>query len=80
VGLIEKLQAPPSSRPSRGSRIDVWAATLPDDERQAVYEAAKNPDWGHVPLLNTLLEAGMPSISASSLQTWRHNNGLPRRA
>lgn len=78
MGLIEVLSTPRKERPTRGSRVDAWAEKLSEGERAAVYEAAKNPAWGHTALCDTFVTAGMAPMSATAFQAWRHKNGLPR--
>lgn len=54
MDLVTKLNNPPASQPIGRSSIDVWADTLTVTEREAVYQAARNTDWGHVALRDLL--------------------------
>lgn len=80
MDLITRLDAPISSAPLGRSSVDVWADTLTEDERAAVYKAAANPDWGHVALRDTLASAGAPHLSENSFRSWRVKQGWHRGA
>lgn len=56
--------------------MDEWADKLPTEERDAVYNAATNPEWGHVALLRALVVEGAPDMSDTSFRSWRVKNGF----
>ena len=80
MSLIDVLANPPKQTRAGRSIIDDWADTLPETERDAVYKAAINPDWGHIALRDTLVKAGAPFVADSSLRTWRVKLGWRRES
>lgn len=80
VDLIGVLKNPPAKAGNGRSVMDVWADSLSEGERAAVYAAAANPDWGHVALRDVLAAAGAPKLSDNSLRSWRVKQGWHRGA
>ena len=80
MDLVTKLSNPPASQPIGRSSLDVWADTLTVTEREAVYQAARNTDWGHVALRDLLAAEGAPALSDNSFRSWRVKQGWHRGA
>lgn len=80
MDLVTKLSNPPASQPIGRSSIDVWADTLTVAEREAVYQAARNTDWGHVALRDLLAAEGAPLLSDNAFRSWRVKQGWHRGA
>lgn len=75
MSLIEALSTPPPARKPHKLVLDAWAETLSEEEREAVYAAAINNEWGHRALMKVLVEAGAPVMSDNTLRTWRVRHG-----
>ena len=58
--------------------MDRWIEELPDDDREAVITAVRNPEWKHVDLLAALVEEGAPKIAPTTFANWRWKRGLAR--
>lgn len=81
MNLIESLATPPQkTAPDIRSRIDIWADTLPEGERKAVIDAARNSAWEHTALREVLIGAGMPELSANAVRAWRMKQGWRRES
>lgn len=76
--MIDALANPRARVVAGKSRMDVWAETLTDERREAVFAAAANPAWGHTDLLTELVKYGAPEIQPNTLADWRRKKGLPR--
>ena len=77
---MERLATPPARHISNRSRMDVWADTLPETEREAVYKAAADKAWGHMDLLRVLMSEGAPKIADTSFRKWRTTVGYEVQA
>ena len=75
---ISKLANPPAAHRQGRSVLDDWVDNLNDTERTAVLGAVRDRAWGHVALLNVLIEEGAPEVAATTFQTWRRKMGLER--
>ena len=73
--LSSRLASPTSGRTPVKSAVDVWADSLPETDREAVYQAARNPDWGHVALRDALHAEGAPFMSDTAFRGWRKKHG-----
>ena len=56
--------------------MTVWTESRPETEQAAILTAAINPEWGHVALLNTLVDEGAPAMSDTAFRQWRKSQGL----
>ena len=74
--LISKLAAPAPSRKPPKSVMTVWVESRPESEQAAIVTAAINPEWGHVALLDALVEGGAPKMSDTAFRAWRKSQGL----
>lgn len=80
MSLVDLLANPPASRHVARSRMDVWADTLTEAERDALLAAAVNPDWPHTALRDIIAQAGGPDVSANTVCEWRKRIGWRRDA
>lgn len=75
MNLIDALAKPTSKRASKGSVMDVWVRTRPEDEQAAILAAVVDPRWGHVQLHAELAQAGAPDMSDTAFRQWRRTLG-----
>lgn len=75
MGLIETLATPPAPATLGRSVMDVWVDLLPANERTAVLNAVRNPEWRHTDLQAELIAAGAPQIADTTFRAWRKKQG-----
>lgn len=62
---LESILATPPAKDSRTCKFAPWLATLPEDDRNAVYRAFDNPDVPSRHIYRTLKAIGCPSAESS---------------
>ena len=70
MSRFERLNEPPAKK-NRPTALDIWFDGLAKSEQSDVAKAAASKDWQHVELLPELVAEGAPSVSPSTLASWR---------